>query len=142
VQRYLGMCSPGADFYYPILRKEQFVAAFPDSQIEYARLEDGYYTGGCVFLLSPRPLLANRPLIERVFSSRKSLIKLASLLGWRFVVKMLSRRLSVDDCVRRGSQIIGCDCRVVVDSPPEIALDLDNISDYNFAVLHAGRLNA
>lgn len=142
INKFLGICAPGGDFYYPIMKKEQFLATFPDIEIEYARLNDGLYTGGCVFLLNPQALLTRRKMITDVFNARKSLVKLASILGIRFVFKMLTHTLTVEDCVRRGSEIIGCDCRVVENCPAELVQDLDDLNDYNHAVRHAEGVNA
>jgi molybdopterin-guanine dinucleotide biosynthesis protein A len=142
IGRFIAQCDGEGDFFYPVLTKKEFIEAYPESKILYARLRDGLYTGGCVFMINPSALLANREMIERVFNSRKSLVKLAGILGWSFVIKMLTRTLSIDDCVKRGSELIGCKCRVVADSPPELAYDLDDINDFEYALIHAGRVYA
>ena len=106
ISSFLEMCPGQADFCYPILRKESYQAAYPGVPSTFAPLKDGNYTGGCAFLLNPEAILANRQTITRVFESRKSVFKLASILGWTFCVRLLTRTASVDMCAKRGSQLI------------------------------------
>jgi hypothetical protein len=81
-------------------------------------------------------------MIERVFASRKSPFKLASILGWSFVFRLLTFSADPDSCARRGSAVIGCECRAVSDSPPELAYDLDDLADYDYAVRRVELSNA
>ena len=95
-----------------------------------------------MFLLNPQALLANPETIQRVFQSRKSVIKLASILGWAFCLRLLTRSIDPAGCARRGSELIGCDCRVVENCPPELTFDLDDLSDYEYAMRHIEMRNA
>jgi molybdopterin-guanine dinucleotide biosynthesis protein A len=142
VGSFLETCPKDADFCYPILRKEGYMKAYPGVPSTFAPLKDGNYTGGCVFLLNPEAILANRQTITRVFESRKSVFKLASILGWTFCVRLLTRQASLDACAKRGSQLIGCRCSVVDNCPPELTYDMDDLSDYTYALTHAEKLNA
>jgi molybdopterin-guanine dinucleotide biosynthesis protein A len=142
LESFLKECPPEADFCYPVLHKDKFQAAYPQMTATFAPLRGGSYTGGCAFLLNPQALLANREMIDRVFASRKSVIKLASILGWTFCIRLLTRTADMETCAKRGSQLIGCDCRVADNCPPELTYDLDDLSDYEYAMGHVERLNA
>ncbi len=136
IQAFLSICPRDADFCYPILRREQFLGMYPGAHALFVRLKDASYTGGCVFQVRPRALLANRGLIERVFMARKSPLKLASILGWGFILRLVTGTADVDRLAKRGSEIVGCACAAVRDSPPEVAFDLDDLGDYEYAIRH------
>jgi molybdopterin-guanine dinucleotide biosynthesis protein A len=142
VKSFAGMCPQDADLCYPVVRKERFLAAYPGCPVKFESLRGGQYTGGSVFLIDPQSLIKSRDMIERVFNLRKSPLKLAGLLGWWFSVGLLTRTVSVDSCARRASELIGCKCLAIVDSPPELAYDMDDLYEYEYAIRHSGASNA
>lgn len=133
VSDFLSNCEPGYDVYYPIVSKESCERRFPGVQRTYARLREGTYTGGNVFLVraAALPVLAAR--LQRVFQNRKSPLKLSRELGFDltvyFVFSLLFRQLSVSSLERRVAKRTGIRGKAVVSDYAEIGTDIDDESD-------------
>lgn len=131
---FLDACNAPADVYVPIIERREFEASFPDSPNFYVRLRDGEWTLGCAFLLDPEAILGNRRPIERVFEARKSQLKMAQLLGPLFILRFLTRRLTIDHITLQCEQILGCKGAVVQGGAPELAYDIDLPEEYQYAL--------
>lgn len=142
LQKFIHLCPSNADFCYPVIRKEQFLSTYPDSPVKFESLRGGCFTGGCAFLVNPTVLQQKRDTIEKVFSYRKSPLKLASLAGWRLILGFLTRTASVEGCAERASKVMGMKCCAVLDSPPELAYDMDDLDDYRYALKISESRNA
>ncbi|MGB8954893.1 MAG: NTP transferase domain-containing protein [Tumebacillaceae bacterium] len=130
---FLARCEPGLDVYYPIVRKECCEQRFPGVQRTYARLREGTFTGGNLFLVraGALPPLADR--LQRLFQNRKSPLKLSRELGYgvtaQVVLSALLGTLSVTSLERRVAQSIGIRAKAVVSDYAEIGTDIDKESD-------------
>lgn len=130
VQETIEMCRPfTADFYYPIVKKEENEARFPGVRRTYATLKDGVFTGGNLFILSPKVLKSAMPKIRQVFALRKSPVKLAAFLGPLFIVKLLTRQLTIRELEKKVQELLGITARAVISKYPEIGVDVDKPSD-------------
>lgn len=118
-----------ADIYYPIVSKETNEAKYPGVQRTYVKLLEGTYTGGNLALVAPEALIRGRRVIEQAFLMRKKPIKLARLLGFRFILKFILNRLSLHEIEQRVTDILGCSGRAVVSPFPEVGIDVDKPSD-------------
>jgi hypothetical protein len=130
---FLSACPEEADVCVPLLRREAFEARFPASPITYARLRDGERTMACAFLVNPAAIEANRVHLEKIFAARKSEIAMARLLGFPFVARYLTRRLTVAQVERRCGEILGCRGAAVIGAAPELAFDIDRPEEYRYA---------
>jgi len=117
------------DFYYPIVRREDSERRFPDAVRTYARLREGVFTGGNVFLLNPVKVEEAMPRLRRFIALRKSPARLAGELGFSFVIKLLTRSLSVAELERRLPELLGLSGRAVISRFAEIGADVDKPSD-------------
>lgn len=136
LQRFLRNCPPDADVCVPITPAEAFQARFPGSINTYLPLRDGGVTMGCVFLVNPTTLLQNRAHIESLFAARKNHWKIAWMVGASITLRLLTRRLSVEDIVARASRIARCRGAAVCDAPPELAFDIDTLDEFRYAAQH------
>lgn len=119
-----------ADIYYPIIEKKLNEEKFLGMKRTYARLKEGTFTGGNMFLLNPEVLISFKELLEEVIGSRKSVIKLLKILGFIFIVKFLLRRLAISDTEKRVGEILkGYKMIAVICKNPEVGVDIDKISD-------------
>lgn len=118
-----------AEFYYPAIPRGDAEARFPNVKRTYAKLRDGTFTGGNVFMIDPRvaPRLAARA--REFVAARKSPPRLAGLLGPQFLVKLLLGVLSVRELEVKISRMFGVKGRVVITRSVEIGVDVDKISD-------------
>lgn len=137
--KYLDACPSGADLCVPLVSREEFGRRFAGAQIQYVKLRDGEWTMGCAFVLRPEALVANRQHLERAYAARKSQLAMARMLGVGFVLRFLTRRLSVTEVERQCLRILGCAGGAVRGSPPELAFDIDRPGDYRYAVRTLGR---
>jgi molybdopterin-guanine dinucleotide biosynthesis protein A len=116
---------------YPIVRSETMESTFPGGKRTYATVTDGRFTGGNAFVL-PR---ACRPALEKVletaYNARKNPLKLAGLLGIRFIIKAATKRLSIADVEQKISKILNCRAGAVEMQDAAIAFDIDKATDYN-----------
>jgi GTP:adenosylcobinamide-phosphate guanylyltransferase len=130
VDDFLAQCSPYShDFYYPIVSKENSEKSYPGVTRTYARLREGTFTGGNLFLVNPGKIEESLPRINRFFELRKSPLKLVAMLGFPFVLKLVSRRLSIRELEMRIPVLLGLSGKAVISSFPEIGTDVDKPSD-------------
>lgn len=122
-----------ADIVYPVIRRADYDAAFPGSPNTWARLAGTEYTGGSILLVRPAAIRRNLALIEQVFHARKSQIGMAGLLGVPFVIRFLTGTLTVPQAEARACALTGCSCRALVGAPPQLAVDIDTLADYQWA---------
>lgn len=122
-----------ADIVFPILHRRDYESRFPGSPNEYARLRDGELTGGSVQLVRPSAIEANLPLIEKAFAARKSQVEMARLLGLPFILRFLTRQLTVAQAEEQASRLTGCRCRALVVRDARLAADIDSVADYDYA---------
>jgi hypothetical protein len=134
VNRFLALAPHNVDFCVPLITEESFLDAFPQAEATFVELQDGTFTTGCLYSVNPSALKRSLPHIDRLFLTRKSKLGMARLLGMRFVMLMLSKRLTVKDIERKVQEILGCSGAAVPHSPPELALDIDYVEDYHYVV--------
>jgi GTP:adenosylcobinamide-phosphate guanylyltransferase len=119
----------GADFAYPLVPKEDMVAAFPEGERTYFKLKTGSFTGGNVALVSPAAAEANREIGQRLFELRKSAFALVRLLGLPFAVKFVFGRLVPSEVEAKMQELIGCSGAAILTRQPSIGMDVDKPSD-------------
>ena len=125
-----------ADILYPIVPVAECYARYPNVKRTSLRLRDGIFTGGNLMLIRPSFLLERREWIEESYAARKSVLKIARLLGpgaiLRLAVsqKMAPNLLTLDWLENRISRLIGATGRALLCHAPELATDLDRASDF------------
>lgn len=130
IQDLIEKCRPFEhDFYYPIVRKERCEEVFPLVQRTYVTLKEGKFTGGNIFLVNPARVEASIPILEQFLEARKNPLKMVSILGPGFLLRFVSKRLSLDDVAARFSQLLSLSARPVISEYPEISFDVDKPED-------------
>jgi GTP:adenosylcobinamide-phosphate guanylyltransferase len=119
----------GADFSYPLVPKEDMLAAFPEGQRTYFKLKSGSYTGGNVSLIAPNAAERNREVGQRLFELRKSALSLVRLLGFRFAVKFVLGWLEAEEVESKMKELIGCSGAAILVHEPSIGMDVDKPAD-------------
>ncbi len=118
-----------ADLYVPILAAEDAEARFPGMKRTYGRIREGRYTGGNIFLVRTGLPDAVWARAAEFVANRKSVIKLAGLLGPVYILKLLVFRPTVAELERRVETLLGISCRAVRTPYVEIGVDCDKPSD-------------
>ena len=134
INEFLAACPVDADLCAPILRKDEFESFYPGLAGEYVRLREGLWTMGCTFLIKPKALLGSKAQIEGIFGARKSQFAMARLLGFLFLARFATKRLSLEHVQKRCEQILGCGGAGVLGCSPELAFDIDGLEEYRHAL--------
>ena len=117
----------GADILYPIVPVTECYARFPNVKRTSLRLREGIFTGGNLMLIRPSFLLERREWIAESYAARKSVLKIAKLLGpgaiLRLAVsqKLAPNSLTLDWLENRISHLIGATGRALICHAPEIS---------------------
>jgi len=134
VSDFLERCSRvEAKLYYPVIAQEELERQFPGSVRTYARMKEGYYTGGNIALLDYETFLANRDLLEKYYGLRKSPLKLALTIGLVSIIKFLFHRLTMAEGERKISNLIKAKGIAIITPYAEIGIDVDKDSDLKLA---------
>ncbi len=134
ISRFLELCAKReAVVYYPIIPRAACDEKFPGVKRTYVTLKEGTFTGGNLFLVNPSAMGDLLRVMESFFAARKNPLKLARLLGFGILARLLLGRLSFRDVERVFIKLFGqpgvaipCDC-------PEIGVDVDKPSDLALA---------
>lgn len=132
--------APEADLVYPIVERERMEAAFPGQPRTYATLRDGAFTGGNAVLVRPRVVPGLLPLLHDAYRARKNPLRLASLVGWDVLLRLVARRLTIASAEARIGDLLGGEARVWRDADPALAADVDRPEHLSFPPPSAGAL--
>lgn len=139
IDEFLAMCRrEEGQFFYPIVAREVYERQYPGSRRTFARLKDGTFTGGNMFLVHREAVAPALALVERLFAVRKSPVGLARVIGLGFLVRLLLGRLTLAKLEKRVSELVTSKGRAMVVPFPEVALDVDGPDDLSFveALIH------
>jgi len=131
IGEFLRQCAElGADGVWPVVERTAVQAQFPGSKRTYIRTRQGTFTGGNIFLIKPRLLRDHRQLLEKLYQSRKKPLALASAFSSRIVMRVLAGTVSLPEIEQEFSQRFNARLRFLPFAHPEVAVDLDKLSDY------------
>ncbi len=136
VNRFIDSCPPDVAITVPLISKSEFQARFPGCTCTFIRLKDDTWTTGCMYILDVQALRDSKPYIDKIFEVRKSKLGMAKLLGTGFLFKFLTKTLTVPDVERKIQAMLHCSGKAIEHSPPELAYDIDDLPDYEYAMQH------
>jgi molybdopterin-guanine dinucleotide biosynthesis protein A len=117
------------DFCYPIVEKSVNEKRFPGSKRTYVKLKDGTFTGGNIFFVNPTVISKTYVLTKNLIENRKNPLKMAKLLGFSFLVNLLSGKLTINKIENKVSRIFGITAKAIISNYPELANDVDKLDD-------------
>lgn len=115
---------PDSDLEYSVIEKETMNARFPTASRSYVRLRDVEVCGGDMNVIHVR-LVKDTSFWEQMVAARKNPFRQAALLGFDLLFLMLTRRITIDDAVKRVSNRLGLKGRAVISPYAEIGMDVD-----------------
>lgn len=121
------------DVYYPLISKEANQQLFPDTVRTYFTLKEGAFTGGNVLLASPESIVNSRGIMDQVVAERKKPWKIIRMLGFVFILKFITKQLSLRELEQRASEVLGYAGVLIISPYPELGTDVDKPSDFNLA---------
>jgi NDP-sugar pyrophosphorylase family protein len=113
------------DLYYTVVERSVMEARFPESRRSYVHLREGDFAGGDVFLMRPSLTVSHRDLLRELAAARKSVLRQARMIGLPTFLKLVLRRLSLNEAVQRVSQVLNLYARVVPFTYAEVGMDVD-----------------
>jgi hypothetical protein len=130
VEDFLEKCRPhDHDFYYPIISKENCESRFPEVKRTYLTLQEGIFTGGNIFLVNPAVIEPSLEIIKDFLKARKKPAKMLSYLGTGFLIRYMTKRLTIPQLEKRFSQLLKLRAKAVISNYPEIGIDVDKPTD-------------
>lgn len=133
VRDILAAAPADAGVVYPIVRREDCEAAYPGIKRTYARLSDGTFTGGNLFIVDSKVVTQFLPRLREVLAARKSPLKLASIVGLSTAVRLVLGHLSIAELEQKVSQILQVKARALISPYPAVGTDIDKESDLELA---------
>lgn len=120
-----------ADVGVGVVSRRRVLASFPGSRRTWLKFKGGAFTGANLFVLRSAKV---RPAIEiwrSIEQDRKKVGKMIWSLGPRLFLKMLLRRLTIEQVLHKISVRIGVSIRAVRLSQATAAIDVDKPSDHS-----------
>ncbi len=111
--------------YYPFITQEATEARFPGSQRTYTRLGNLTLTGGNIALIQRDLADAQPALWESITAARKYPWRIARLVGWGTLLKLLLRRLTLTEIEALATRILGRPAYTLLLPYPEVGMDAD-----------------
>jgi len=126
------MCwrSARADVGIGLVSRRRLLHSFPDSRRTWLRFRDGAFTGANLFVLRSEKVSAAIKLWRSVEQDRKKVAKLMWSLGPTLFLKVLLRRLTIEEVLHKISVRIGVSVRALRLSDARAAIDADKPSDH------------
>ncbi len=127
-----------ADLCYSIVDKRINDEKYPGIRRTYARLREGKFTGGNIFLFHPRATDKCKDFVEKMLEYRKSPAKMAKVLGFGFLLKLVLGLLSIKAAEKKCGRLLGIKGAAIISQYPEIGNDVDKISDVEYVEKYLG----
>ncbi|MDN5346486.1 MAG: hypothetical protein PWP65_50 [Clostridia bacterium] len=118
-----------ADFYYPIIRREDGERKYPGVKRTYVRVRDGTFTGGNLLLIRQELFDVCAARSEKLIRARKSPLALGRQIGFTFILRFLLHLVTVAEAESRISRLLGARGAGVICPYPEIGIDVDKEAD-------------
>lgn len=126
VNAFHAACAPwDKDIYYNFVTREVMEARFPASTRTYTQLGDLEVAGGDLIMATLAAIDSQQALYEAVTAARKQPWRIARLVGWRVLLRMLLGRLTLDDVQQTAERATGVSVGVLLSEHAEIAMDAD-----------------
>jgi GTP:adenosylcobinamide-phosphate guanylyltransferase len=133
---FLDKCPTDRDICVPLVTRTEYTARFPGATATFVPLRDNTWTTGCAYVMDVQAFQAALPHLERLFINRKNKVGMVRQLGLRFLIKFLFKTLTVPDVEAKIESMLGCSGAAILHSPPELAYDIDDLEDFNYAMEH------
>ncbi|MGV3617095.1 MAG: NTP transferase domain-containing protein [Fimbriimonas sp.] len=138
LEAFLCQCPLNRGLCVPLITKTEYQTRFPESSSTFIPLRDESWTAGCVYVMEVEVFKRALPDLERLFQARKSKVKMIRLLGFDFLVKFVFKRLTIKDIEAKIKKLLNIPGHPVMGAAPELAYDVDDLEDYDYALKHLG----
>lgn len=141
VDGFVEACRPWDQaVYYNFVSRETLDRRFPNSRRTYSTIDGIEVAGGDMVMARVDVVSRNQALIESLTGARKQPWRIARIVGLRMLVKFILRRVTFADIEATAGRIIGAPVRIVLGSPPELAMDVDKPFQVDLLRAEFGRI--
>jgi GTP:adenosylcobinamide-phosphate guanylyltransferase len=120
---------PEFDIGYGFVSRQAHIAKYPQVRHTWVPLHEGVFCGGGVSLLRAGAALQAAQLLRRVAALRKSPLRLAGMFSPGLLLRLPFGGVRVAELERRADELSGLRCRGVRCDEPELAVNVDRLSD-------------
>lgn len=113
--------------------KRPMKSASPGVVRTYARLREGVFTGGNIFMIRVAVVDRCLAVARKLVANRKSVLAQARLFGFNILWKFITRRLTIPDVEARFQDLLGVRGKAIISEYAEIGVDVDKPSDLKLA---------
>ena len=113
------------DLYYGICRREVMEKRFPDSRRTFTHLKDMDVCGADINMTHVRMATEHLDMWEQLIGNRKSPLKQARIIGLGTLLALFTKRLTLEDAIRRVCERIGIRGRAIDWPYAEPCMDVD-----------------
>jgi CTP:molybdopterin cytidylyltransferase MocA len=114
-----------------------YEARFPGAPEHSVALGGERVANGNAFVIAPEAVAPARALATKLFAARKSLLKLALLLGPALCLRFATKRLTIADLEAYGQRRLGVAVGALRGCDPGLCYDVDTVAEYEYALAHA-----
>jgi GTP:adenosylcobinamide-phosphate guanylyltransferase len=129
----------GSDLALPLAAEAAYVAAYPGAPPHVTGLGGERVANGNVVYFAPGVAQRVLPIAQRLFDARKSLLKMAAMLGPALLCRFALRTLRIAHVEARAANVLGVRARAVRDASPALCFDIDTLKDYRYAIGYSRR---
>lgn len=122
------------DLALPLAEADEYERAYPGAPPHVTRMGSERVANGNVVYFGPGVALRALDVSQKFFDARKSLARMALLLGPALVVRFATQTLRIDHVEARGRVLLGLQVRAIRASAPGLCFDIDTRADYRYAV--------
>jgi CTP:molybdopterin cytidylyltransferase MocA len=113
-----------------------YEARFPGAPAHSVVLGGERVANGNAFVLAPEAVAPARALATLFFGARKSLLRLALLLGPSMCLRFATKRLTIADVEAYARRRLGVPVGALRGCDPGLCYDVDTLADYEYARMH------
>jgi GTP:adenosylcobinamide-phosphate guanylyltransferase len=128
----------GYDIALPLAAADAYERAYPGAPPHAVRLGPERVVNGSAIFLGPGVGPRISDTATRLFDARKSLLRMASLLGPALLARFAIGRLRIAHVEARAQTVLGLSARAIRDAAPSLCFDIDTLDDYRYAQARSG----
>ncbi len=126
-----------ADVALPLADADAYAARYPGAAPHATNLGRERIVNGSIVYFGPGIAPRVLAMSQRLFVARKSLMRMAVLLGPALLLRFVTRTLAIEHIEARATQLFGIRARAIRDCDPGLCFDIDSIDDYRYARAHS-----
>lgn len=116
-----------------IASEAAYAARFPGAADHAVRLRQERVVNACAFVIAPEAVAPLRDFATRFFAARKSLVRMAILLGPLMTLRFALRQLGVDEVEAFAARRLGISVAAIRNADPGLCYDVDALDEYRYA---------